>query len=185
MCHRGWRLSPFAGHQIHVPSLIMNPKVSFINRDTNFFYMKVLHKKVVLDRPKPSKNRSTSFEKFKKFKKNFILNYKIHICRVHLLIIWDWGHQSQSSAIVHMGGTLGAIQKVCQWPRGRWVKKIVWQGKGGSSPRVNVAFHVDNNVWVENMHILANMRSKICIKGRLIISSKFVTIWLVTRGEGG
>ena len=34
------------------------------------------------------------------------------------------------------------------------------------------------------MHILANMRPKICIKGRLIISSKFVTIW-VTNGEGG
>ena len=48
----------------------------------------------------------------------------------------------------------------------------------------NVAFHVDNKVWVENMHILANMRSKLCIKGRLIIRSKFVTIWVVTRGEG-
>ena len=35
------------------------------------------------------------------------------------------------------------------------------------------------------MQILANMRSKICIKGGLIISSKVVTIWLVTRGEGG
>ena len=35
------------------------------------------------------------------------------------------------------------------------------------------------------MHILANMRSEICIKGRLIISSKFVTIWVVTRGGGG
>ena len=34
------------------------------------------------------------------------------------------------------------------------------------------------------MPILANMRSKICIKGRLIISSKFVTILVVTRGEG-
>ena len=28
----------------------------------------------------------------------------------------------------------------------------------------NVAFHVDNIVWLENMHILANMRSEICIK---------------------
>ena len=46
----------------------------------------------------------------------------------------------------------------------------------------NVAFHVDSKVWVENMNILANMRSKICIKGRLIIGSKFVTIWVVTRG---
>ena len=38
------------------------------------------------------------------------------------------------------------------------------------------------------MHILANMRSKTCIKGRLIISSKFVTIWVTTKnnkGEGG
>ena len=35
------------------------------------------------------------------------------------------------------------------------------------------------------MHILANMRSEICIKGRLISSSKFVTIWVVTRGGGG
>ena len=35
------------------------------------------------------------------------------------------------------------------------------------------------------MHTLANMRSKICIKGRLIINSKFVTIWVVTRGGGG
>ena len=35
------------------------------------------------------------------------------------------------------------------------------------------------------MHILANMRSRICIKGRLVISSKFVTIWVVTRGGGG
>ena len=35
------------------------------------------------------------------------------------------------------------------------------------------------------MHILANIRSKICIKGLLIISSKFVTIWVVTRGGGG
>ena len=49
----------------------------------------------------------------------------------------------------------------------------------------NVAFHVDNKVCVENMHILANMRSKICIIGRLIISSKFDTIWVVTRGGGG
>ena len=32
------------------------------------------------------------------------------------------------------------------------------------------------------MHIVANMRSDICIKGRLIISSKVVTIWVVTRG---
>ena len=29
------------------------------------------------------------------------------------------------------------------------------------------------------------MRSKICIKGRLNISIKFVTIWVVTRGGGG
>ena len=35
------------------------------------------------------------------------------------------------------------------------------------------------------MHILENMRSKISIKGLLIISSKFVTIWVVTRGGGG
>ena len=35
------------------------------------------------------------------------------------------------------------------------------------------------------MDILTNMRSNICTKGRLIISSKFVTIWAVTRGEGG
>ena len=35
------------------------------------------------------------------------------------------------------------------------------------------------------MHILANLRSKNCIKCRLIISSKFVTIWVVTRGGGG
>ena len=34
------------------------------------------------------------------------------------------------------------------------------------------------------MNILANMRSKICIKGPLIIGSKFVTIWEVTWGEG-
>ena len=34
------------------------------------------------------------------------------------------------------------------------------------------------------MHILVDMRSKICIKGRFIISSKFVTIWVVTTGEG-
>ena len=33
------------------------------------------------------------------------------------------------------------------------------------------------------MNILANIRSKICIKGRLIISPKFVTIWVVKRGE--
>ena len=49
----------------------------------------------------------------------------------------------------------------------------------------NVAFRVDNKVWVENMHILANMRTKIRIKGSLVISWKFVTIWVVTRGEGG
>ena len=48
----------------------------------------------------------------------------------------------------------------------------------------NVAFRVDNKVWVESMHIIADMRSKICIKGRLIISSKFFTIWVLTRGEG-
>ena len=48
----------------------------------------------------------------------------------------------------------------------------------------NVAFHGDNKVCVENMHILANMRSKICIKGRLIISSKFVAISVVIRREG-
>ena len=34
------------------------------------------------------------------------------------------------------------------------------------------------------MHILSNMRSKICIKFRLIIRSKFVTNKVVTRGEG-
>ena len=34
------------------------------------------------------------------------------------------------------------------------------------------------------MHILANMRSKIYTKDRLIISLKFVTIWVVTRGMG-
>ena len=34
------------------------------------------------------------------------------------------------------------------------------------------------------MHILANMRSKISIKGRLVISLKFVTILVVTRGRG-
>ena len=34
------------------------------------------------------------------------------------------------------------------------------------------------------MHISANMRPKICIKGRLIISSKVVTIWVVKKGEG-
>ena len=28
------------------------------------------------------------------------------------------------------------------------------------------------------------MRSEICIKGMLIISLKFVTIWVVKRGEG-
>ena len=49
----------------------------------------------------------------------------------------------------------------------------------------NVAFYVDNKVQVENMHILANIRYKICIKDWLIISSNLVTIWLVTRGEGG
>ena len=49
----------------------------------------------------------------------------------------------------------------------------------------NVAFYVYNKVQVENMHILANMRYKICIKDRLIISSNFGTIWLVTKGEGG
>ena len=49
----------------------------------------------------------------------------------------------------------------------------------------DVDFDVDNKVLVENMHILANMRSKICIKGRLIISSKFVTILVVTGGGGG
>ena len=40
----------------------------------------------------------------------------------------------------------------------------------------NVVFHVDNKFCVENMHILANLTPKTCIKGRLIISSKFVTI---------
>ena len=34
------------------------------------------------------------------------------------------------------------------------------------------------------MHILATMRPEIYIKGRLIISLKFVTVWVVTRGEG-
>ena len=50
---------------------------------------------------------------------------------------------------------------------------------------LNVALHVDKEFWVENRHISANMRSKICIKGRSIISSKFVTIWVVTKGGGG
>ena len=36
----------------------------------------------------------------------------------------------------------------------------------------NGIFHVDNKLRVENMHILANMRSKFYIKGRLIISSR-------------
>ena len=40
------------------------------------------------------------------------------------------------------------------------------------------------SVPVEDMHILANMRYNICIKDRLIISSNFVTIWVVTREEG-
>ena len=48
----------------------------------------------------------------------------------------------------------------------------------------NVACHVDNKFCVENMHILANMRPQICIKGRLIFSSKFVTFLGVTKGEG-
>ena len=47
-----------------------------------------------------------------------------------------------------------------------------------------VAFHVDNKFCVENMHILANMRPKICIKSRFIVSSKFVSSWDVT-GERG
>ena len=34
----------------------------------------------------------------------------------------------------------------------------------------NVGFYVDDKVWVENMHILANMRSNIRIKGRLFIN---------------
>ena len=41
----------------------------------------------------------------------------------------------------------------------------------------NLAFHVDNKVWVENMHILADMRSKIWIKDRLIISSPLFGWW--------
>ena len=49
----------------------------------------------------------------------------------------------------------------------------------------DVVFHVDNKSCVENMYILANMIPKICIKGRVIISSKFVTIWVVTRGGRG
>ena len=35
-------------------------------------------------------------------------------------------------------------------------------------------FHIDNKYWVENMHILANMKYRIWIKGRLIFSSKFL-----------
>ena len=34
------------------------------------------------------------------------------------------------------------------------------------------------------MHIVANMRPTICIKGRLMISSKVVAIWVVTRERG-
>ena len=49
----------------------------------------------------------------------------------------------------------------------------------------NVALNVDNEFCVENMHILANMRLKICIKGWLIIGSKFVSIWVVKREGGG
>ena len=35
------------------------------------------------------------------------------------------------------------------------------------------------------MHILANMRSKVCIIGRLIISLKFFIIWMVKKGVEG
>ena len=49
----------------------------------------------------------------------------------------------------------------------------------------NVAFHVDNNFFVENMHILANMGPKICNRGRLIFSSKFVKVCFgCDKGEG-
>ena len=48
----------------------------------------------------------------------------------------------------------------------------------------SVAFFLGDKFCVENKHILANMRPKICIKGRLIFSSKFVTFLRVTRGEG-
>ena len=49
----------------------------------------------------------------------------------------------------------------------------------------NGASHVDNKVCVENMHILANMRPEIYIKGSLITFLKFVTIWVVTGGGVG
>ena len=48
-----------------------------------------------------------------------------------------------------------------------------------------VAFHVGNKVWVENMHILANVRPETCNKDRINISSIFFTIWVRTRGGGG
>ena len=41
-----------------------------------------------------------------------------------------------------------------------------------------------NILYVEDMHISANMRPKIRIKGQFIFSSKFVTPLDVTRGRG-
>ena len=61
---------------------------------------------------------------------------------------------------------------------------ILKRGEGHTeSPamnRVTKAFRVDNEIGVENVHILANMRPRICIS-QLNFSSKFVTFWGVTR----
>ena len=49
----------------------------------------------------------------------------------------------------------------------------------------NVAFYIGNEFCVENMHILANKRPKMCINGRYIFSSKFITVLGVTTGGRG
>ena len=49
----------------------------------------------------------------------------------------------------------------------------------------HVKLHVDNRICIENMHILANTRIEFCIKGRLMLSLKFVIFRGVTKGGRG
>ena len=50
----------------------------------------------------------------------------------------------------------------------------------------NVAFHVDKKIWVENMHILADMRPQVSIKGRLIsLPAQSLSLFGWWQGRGG
>ena len=47
----------------------------------------------------------------------------------------------------------------------------------------NVAFHLGNKFWEENMYILANMRPKICIKGLLFSAQRLSLFWVWQGGS--